>query len=271
MPRTPAFKKGPELQQEIAATTLDRGQVAIWWLGQATCCFKFGETVVYFDPFYRDEDQPPPTLQEMPLRPEEMTGASLICCSHDHLDHVDPETLPGAAAASPQATILLPAFARPQAIGFGVPAERLHGMRGDDTFTHAGLQVTAIPSAHMELEYRLDTGCRYLGYVFQGNGVTLYHPGDCQPYEGWLSRLQRFLLDVACLPINGNDNLHYTQAVYFCANHRPGVAIPIHYGMFASNTEDPAKFTDLLAKNVPNQAVRVLRVGERFVYPTGLA
>jgi L-ascorbate metabolism protein UlaG (beta-lactamase superfamily) len=198
-----------------------------------------------------------------------MTGAALICCSHDHLDHVDPATLPGAAAASPEATILLPAFARGIAVQAGVPAGQIHPMRGDDTFTKAGVFVTAIPVAHMDLEYHEETGYRYLGYVFQGNGVTLYHPGDCQPYEGWSARLRRFALDVACLPINGNDNLHYTQSVYFCADHRPGVAIPIHYGMFAGNTEDPAQFTDLLAKNVPNQAVQVLRVGERLVYTAG--
>ena len=266
MSRTPAVKKGAELQQEIADTTLDRGQIAMWWLGQATCCFKMGETIIYFDPFYRDEDQPPPTLQEMPLRPEEMTGATLICCSHDHLDHVDPETLPGTAAASPEAAVLLPAFAREQVLEYGVSADQIQPMRGDDTFTKAGILVTVLPAAHMDLEYHEETGYRFLGYVFQGHGVTLYHPGDCQPYEGWSERLRRFSLDVACLPINGNDNLHHTQSVYFCADHRPGVAVPIHYGMFSGNTEDPAKFTDLLAQNVPNQTVQVLKVGERFIY-----
>ncbi|MSS72477.1 MAG: MBL fold metallo-hydrolase [Candidatus Latescibacteria bacterium] len=266
MSRTPAVKKGAVLQAEIAKTKLREGEAALWWLGQATFCFKIGEAVVYFDPFYRAEGQKPDTLQEMPLRPDEMTGASLICCSHDHLDHTDPLTLPGAAKASPQAPILLPHLARDVARKAGIPLKRMRVMRGDDAYTADGLHVTALPSAHMGVEYDLEAGHRYLGYVLQGNDVTIYHPGDTQPYVGWRERIDRFTLDVALLPINGNDNLFYPQAVYFCANHRPRVAVPIHYGMFAGNTEDPKKFTDLMAKNVPDQQVKVLRVGERYIY-----
>jgi L-ascorbate metabolism protein UlaG (beta-lactamase superfamily) len=139
-------------------------------------------------------------------------------------------------------------------------------MRGDDTYTAGGLHVSAIPSAHMGLEHCPEKGYRYLGYVFQGNGVAIYHPGDCQPYEGWRERVDRFRLDLALLPINGNDNLYYPQTVYFCANHRPCVVIPIHYGMFSGNTEDPSRFTELLGKNVPRQQVKVLQVGERYIY-----
>lgn len=266
MSRTPAVKKGAALQAEIAKTRLKEGEAALWWLGQATFCFKIGEAIVYFDPFYRDKGQKPDTLQEMPLRPREMTGAALICCSHDHLDHTDPLTLPGAAKASPQATVLLPSLARDVARKAGVPLKRMRVMRGDDACTAHGLHVTALPSAHMGLDYDPKAGHRYLGYVFQGNGVTIYHPGDTQPYAGWRERVDRFPLDIALLPINGNDNLFYPQAVYFCANHRPRLAIPIHYGMFAGNTEDPKRFTGLLAKNVPDQQVKVLRVGERYVY-----
>src|SRR5947209_5872656 len=109
MARTPALKLGAALRDEIRTTQVGSGQVAIWWLGQATFCFKFGQTVVYTDPFYRTENQEPKSMQEMPLKPEEFTGAELICCTHEHTDHIDPETLPGAAAASPKAKVVIPA------------------------------------------------------------------------------------------------------------------------------------------------------------------
>ena len=266
MARTPAVRKGAMLQREIAGTKLKEGEAALWWLGQATFCLKIGESVVYFDPFYRGEGETPETMQEMPLRPGEMTGGTLICCSHDHLDHTDPLTLPGAAKASPKAPVLLPWLAWEVARKAGVPARRMRVMRGDDAYTAGGLHVTALPSAHMGVEHDPAKGHRYLGYVFQGNGVTIYHPGDTQPYAGWRERVDRFSLDIAMLPINGNDNLFYPQAVYFCAIHRPRVAIPIHYGMFARNTEDPKRFTDLMARNVPEQRVKVLQVGERYIY-----
>ena len=267
MARNPAVNRGAALVSEIQHTSVNPGHVGIWWLGQATFCLKLGPTVIYIDPFFRDENQPPPAMQEFPLRPQEFRHASIICGTHEHLDHIDELTLPGAAAASSQARIAVPAATREKVLKMGVPAERLQPMRGDDSFEHAGVRVTAIPAAHQKLEHTPENGYRYLGYIFEGNGVTVYHPGDIQPYEGWTTRLLQRKLDVALLPISGVDNLHWQQAVYFCAIHRPKLAIPMHYGVFPKYTEDPQVFVHGLSLNVPQQAVRLLQVGEKFVFP----
>lgn len=256
-----AAQKGTALQQEITNTVVPHGQTAIWWLGQSSFCFKLGSTVVYIDPYYRSAD----IFQEIPLRPEEMAHAALICCTHDHADHFDPNTLPGAAAASPDAVIVIPEYCRARANALGFDPGRIRAMRGDDTFEHAGVTIHALPAAHQKLEYDAALGYRYLGYVMQANGVTFYHPGDTQPYAGWADRLRRFALDIAFLPINGGDNLFYQQAVYFCAIHRPKLAIPIHYGLF-DRGEHLAPFTELLAVSVPEQRMAALTVGERFQF-----
>jgi L-ascorbate 6-phosphate lactonase len=266
MPRNPAVKTGPALQEEIRGTTVGKNQVALWWLGQATFCLKFGDKIIYTDPFYRAENDEPPTLQELPLKPEEFTGASLICCTHEHLDHTDPKTLPGASVASPNAKIVVPKPTVDFVKSLDVPESRLLPMRGDDTLERDDIRVHALPAAHMRLEYSHESGHRYLGYVIQSNGITLYHPGDTQPYDGWARRVSTFDLDVALLPISGRDNLFWQQALYFCANHRPRVAIPMHYGLFKDFNEDPQKLVDGLAINVPEQTVRVLKVGEKFVF-----
>ncbi len=262
----PAVKKGAELQAEITTTAVPFGQVAIWWLGQASFCFKLGPTIVYFDPFYQNLTRMPHAMQAMPLRPDEYTGASLILVSHGHLDHLDPETLPGASAASPHATSLLPACDVQAATACGANPQQLYPMRGDDTFEREGVRITAIPAAHETLTYTDEFGYHFLGYVIEGNGVSLYHAGDIQPYPGWYERVKRWELDVAFLPISHRDNLHYTQAVYFCALHQPQLVVPIHFGMFPDYTEDPIRFVGQLRKNVPGQRVEVLQVGELFTY-----
>lgn len=264
--RNPAVNRGAELQQEIRETNVPHGQAVLWWLGQATFCIKLGQKIVYTDPFYRAEDQEPKSMQEMPLRPHEFTDASLICCTHEHLDHIDPQTLPGAAAASPLAGVIMPLATREMVLKMNVPAERLLPMKGDDKLEKDGITVHALPAAHMKLDHNPQRGYRYLGYVIQANGVTIYHTGDTQPYAGWASRVAKFDLDIALLPISGVDNLHWQQALYFCANHRPKLAIPIHYGMFKGYTEDPLKLAEGLSNNVPEQAIRILQVGEKFVY-----
>ena len=266
MPRTPAILRGSALQQEIRATEVKHGQAAIWWLGQATFCVKLGVSIIYLDPFYRAETDDPPTMQEMPLTPAEFTDADLICCTHHHYDHIDPKTLPGAAAASPHAAIVIPEWHREFTEKLGVPAARLKTLRGDDSVGIENIKVHAIPSAHQRLDFKPELGFCFLGYVIQGNGVTLYHSGDTQPYPGWDARLSKFKLDVAFLPISGVDNLFWQQAVYFCCNHQPRLAIPMHYGMFKGYTEDPQVFAKGLSINAPEQNVKVMQVGERVIF-----
>ena len=266
MPQTPALQRGSALQADIRSTEVKPGQAALWWLGQATFAIKLGKTLIYTDPFYRAENEEPYSMQEMPLKASEFTGADIICCTHEHLDHIDPQTLPGAAAASPQARVIIGAHNREFVMKSGVAASRLTCLRGDDKTEHNGVTIHAVPAAHMELDHSEQHGFRYLGYVLQGNGVTIYHTGDTQPYPGWAERVAKFKLDIALLPISGVDNLYWQQAVYFCCNHQPRVAIPIHYGMFKGYTEDPEVFAKGLERNAPKQKVKILKVGEKFIW-----
>lgn len=265
-PRTPALKTGAALIAEIRSATVAHGHVALWWLGQATFALKFGTRIVYLEPFYRSAADAVKTMQELPLQPHEFVDATLICGSHEHFDHIDAQTLPGAAAASPKAAIVVPEWTREFVTGMKIPAERLHTLRGDDSFENDGIRVTAIPSAHMKLERDEQRGFKYLGYVIQADGLTIYHPGDTQPYPGWYERLKQFKLDIAFLPISGVDNLYWQQAVYFCALHRPRLAIPIHYGMFKGYSEDPQKLVEGLSHTMPEQAVKVMTVGQKTVF-----
>ena len=263
MSRTLAVKKGKELVEEIRTAVVPHGRAGVWWLGQATFCFKFGDTIIYVDPFYRAEHHELRTLAESPLYPSEFQNASIICCTHEHLDHLDPETLPGAIQASPQARVVLPHWDVEFAAKMGVPRERMVEMRGDDTVALNGIKIYAIPTAHETLDFDPKVGYRYLGYIIEANGLRLYHMGDGQPYPGWFERVKAMEpYDAAFLPISAVDNLHWSQAVYFCALHRPKLAVPIHYGMVPGYSEDPAKFVDALAKNCPEQKTRVMNIGE---------
>src|SRR5579862_7023696 len=174
MPRTPAFRRSAELNYDIRTTVVKAGHVGVWWLGQATFCFKFGSTIVYTDPFYRDANHSLQTLSETPLKPGEFVNAAMICCTHEHLDHIAPETLPGAVKASPSARVVLPMWNVKFASEMGVPVERMAPLRGDDAYTLGGVTIRAIPAAHMTLDHDRKKGYRYLGYVMEGNGVRIY-------------------------------------------------------------------------------------------------
>ena len=65
-----------------------------------------------------------------------MTNADLVLCTHDHGDHIDPTALPGIAAASPHAKILVPGVARGKLIGLGIPAQQVKVMARYEGFVY---------------------------------------------------------------------------------------------------------------------------------------
>ena len=100
---------GTELIAEINQAAPPEGGCTFWWLGQHSFVLKLAGKVIYIDPYLTaSEDR----LLPPPLQPGEVTNADLILGTHDHLDHIDREALPGMAAASLNAKIVVPELHR---------------------------------------------------------------------------------------------------------------------------------------------------------------
>jgi L-ascorbate metabolism protein UlaG (beta-lactamase superfamily) len=127
----------------------------------------------------------------------------------------------------------------------------------------------AIPSAHEVLEQDENGDHRFIGLIVQVGKRTIYHSGDCVPYDGLVKRLKNWKIDLALLPINGCDpargvegNFNGEEAVAIAKEISAGLVIPCHYEMFEFNTVSPEYFIRA-AKNV-NQPYRILKCGERL-------
>jgi L-ascorbate metabolism protein UlaG (beta-lactamase superfamily) len=87
------------------------------------------------------------------------------------------------------------------------------------------------------------------GYVVEVDGVRVYHAGDTLAWVGLAGVLRDLRVDVALLPINGRDaereaagivgNMDHREAVELAAEVGCRTLVPMHFGMFASNTVDP--------------------------------
>ena len=92
-------------------------------------------------------------------------------------------------------------------------------------------------------------------------------------YDGLVHSLQRLRLTVAFVPINGRDarryqvgclgNMTYQEAVDLVGELAPRLAVPMHYDMFAHNSEDPKKFVEYLQAKYPSLACWAGLPGER--------
>lgn len=264
---------GEALLADVQRRQIPEDALGIWWIGQSSFIIRGGGITVYVDPYLNPS---PKRIVPPPLRPEQVTNADFVLCTHDHGDHIDPTALPGIAAASPHTKILVPGVARDKLVGLGIPAQQIVVPQVDDPVSVGSLTVTAIPAAHEELDYSPERGYPYLGYVLKLNGVTLYHAGDCTMYEGLNERLKVHRPDVVLLPINGHDwkrthkgiigNMTYREAADLAAEVRADLTIPMHYGMFAHNTEPPGHFVNYMLDCYPTQKIKVMARYEGFVY-----
>lgn len=261
------------LLADVQRRRIPEDALGIWWIGQSGFIVRGAGVTTYIDPYLNPS---PRRLVPPPLRPEQVGNADLVLCTHDHDDHVDPIALPGIATASPQAKILVPGVAKDKVIGLGIPAPQIVVPPVDEPVAFGPLTVTAIPAAHEALDYTPERGYPYLGYVVRLNGVTLYHAGDCTMYEGLTERLKLHRPDVVLLPINGRDwkrthksiigNMTYREAADLAVEVGADLMIPMHYGMFAHNTEHPGHFVDYILDHYPTQKIKVMARYEGFVY-----
>jgi L-ascorbate metabolism protein UlaG (beta-lactamase superfamily) len=133
----------------------------------------------------------------------------------------------------------------------------------------AGFKIHAVPAAHEELEKDSNGLQKFLGYVVEFDGGTIYHSGDTVLYEGMVEWLRRWPIDVALLPINGRalerrvaGNLNGREAATLAKEIGARLVIPCHYDLFEFNTASPDEFVAECRR--VRQPYRVLHSGERW-------
>ena len=185
------MRNGRELLEEIETAICVAP--TLWWLGDSGFALKYRDAILYVDPSLTGPNAPFPGSG--------VTHASLILCTGR--GRLDPETIPPMLASSPRSKLVIPKSLAGHAHSLGIPYHRM-------VTTDAGLRVEflddriyAVPSAQQELDWTPIGGYPYLGYLVRFGGITIYHPGDCVPYDGIVDRLRPYSVTVALLPIGG--------------------------------------------------------------------
>jgi L-ascorbate 6-phosphate lactonase len=199
----------------------------------------------------------------------------VVCCTHDHLDHICPVAV-ASLARETEAAFVAPEAHEQRMLALGVPEGRLILLNDEDVAQLGDLKVSAVKASHEFFDMTPEGDYPYLSYVLEAAGKTIYHAGDTVWWEGMQSRLAKWRYDVAFVPINGRDakryqagiigNMTYQEAVDLLAGLDVKLNVPSHYDMFDSNREDPQKFVDYMNVKYPGRRIWVGKPTERVEF-----
>src|SRR5690606_35723745 len=211
-----------------------------------------------FDPYLSDSltrkyactDKPHVRMTERIVDPESLAFVDVVTSSHNHTDHLDAETLKPLLKANPKIEIIIPEANREFVSDrLQIMLELPIGLDHAKAVTTKGFKIHGVPAAHEKVEHDDEGRCKFLGYVVEFGGYTVYHSGDTVRYAGMDDILRQWNIDLAILPINGSrperrvaGNLSGREAAQLAKDVGAACVIPCHFEMFDFNTATPDEF-----------------------------
>lgn len=202
----------------------------ITWLGQAGLLFEIKGKLILIDPYLSDsvsKDNPknqrrvPVDTQFLKLEPD------MIICTHDHKDHLDPETMAYYLQQQKAISFLCPQKAWEHIRELGRDMDHNYILFDRHTeWTEFGIRFRAVKAQHSDVSA--------IGVLIEAEEKCLYVTGDTLYHREIFGDLPE-KIDAIFLPVNGvGNNMNFTDAARFAARINAKNVVPIHWGLFDS-------------------------------------
>lgn len=199
--------------------------LSIRWIGQSGYLLTDGKTTICIDPYLSDvvnRIAGRGRMVDAPIAPQDLRADAVIC-THNHLDHVDIDAIP--LMQKDNMTFYVPRDCRDtlKELGVGnyIPFDEGEAAQVGDFTIEAVYADHTVPA---------------IGVVVTYGENRLYFTGDTYYHE----KLTKTKCDILFVCINGKlGNMDVNDAIRLTNEINPTTAVPNHYGMFESNTEDP--------------------------------
>ncbi len=248
------------------------------FLGQSGIVLRTGRLGLCVDPYLSDSvaDRHGPEFRRQvpaPVGPEGLTELRWIFLTHAHDDHTDLATLLPLLRSNPGARIVAPRESRDLLVAAGVARDRLTQPGRGWLSLGEGLQVRAVPAAHLELEADPQGEWRYVGYLFRWGHQSLYHAGDTVPHPDLIGELAAEGAPTwALLPVNERNHFRAARGIVGNMTVREAFeladvigarhVIPLHWDLFAGNSVSPEEIRLIHRLVAPRFELQLLNAGE---------
>ena len=182
-----------------------------------------GSRTVYFDPFQIKEDP---------------HDADVVCITHEHFDHFDPESIEKIRKAD---TVFICPAGMKKKLESMADEEHCRLLQPGGETVIGDMIVTGIP-AYNRLKPFHPKHNKWLGYLMEMDGIRYYIARDTDA----LTELQDIRCSIALVPIGGTYTMTAKDAAALVNKMRPDAAIPTHYGSIVGNEADADTFRKLV-------------------------
>lgn len=204
----------------------------IKFLGQSGYIIKTEKTKIIIDPYLSDSVNRVagrPRMLPIPINPEDVKCDAVIC-THNHLDHLDPDTVKDINNGQFFITTNDGKFELEK-----IGKTNVAALNMEESITIGDFKITAVFADHTVEAF---------GLIINVENKNLYFSGDTL-YNKKLFEIAKYEPDIAFICINGKlGNMDVNEALSVAKKIGAKVNVPNHYDMFASNSEDPCLFAD---------------------------
>jgi L-ascorbate metabolism protein UlaG (beta-lactamase superfamily) len=202
--------------------------------------------------------------QPIPISPDELIG-DVVMCTHDHEDHLNPQTVGPLSDAHPNMSFVTPSGCVPIMKAAGVDESRIVPLNVGETVELAGAKITGIYTDHelfyVDGQFMIHGSA---GYLIELEGVSILNLGD----TGYTVQHHEVMRpDILAAPINGLYHLTSADDIPLLARAiQPRLIFPVHYGVCEMYETDPEDLRNALETHGVETDLRVMSPGDSFEY-----
>ena len=204
----------------------------IKFLGQSGYIIKTEKTEIIIDPYLSDSVNRVagrPRMLPIPITPENIK-CDVVICTHNHLDHLDPDTVKDIKDGQ---LFITTKEGKTELKKLG--KTNVETLSPDECITVGDIELTAVFADHTVEAF---------GLIVKAENKTLYFSGDTF-YNKKLFEIAKYKPDITFICINGRlGNMNVDEALITAKRIGAKINIPNHYDMFASNSENPYLFSE---------------------------
>ncbi|MBQ8848939.1 MAG: MBL fold metallo-hydrolase [Clostridia bacterium] len=205
----------------------------ITFLGQAGLLFEVDGKKIVIDPYLSDnvKNFEPQNYRRQPIDESYLKiTPDVIIVTHNHLDHLDKETLKYYLTDDAEALVLVPNGGWQELRKFGGKSNYVLFNVGT-TWSCGNVKFTAVRAEHSD-PYAI-------GVILSAEGKNYYITGDTLYNEKIFETLPDFDIHALFLPVNGKgNNMNMDDAKVFAQRIAAKYTVPFHIGMFDDLSAD---------------------------------